>query len=118
MANAYDGQTAWTVEWADDGSIVSATPNFRESGPLLDELFPKDKAIFLMCGAGGYAGQAKTLLVHLGWNADKLYNIGGFWNYTGDRAVQLITTDASGQPLHCMWRADTAPLDFAWMHAR
>lgn len=118
VANAYDGQTAWTVEWADDGSIVSATPNFRESGPLLDELFPKDKAIFLMCGAGGYAGQAKTLLVHLGWNADKLYNIGGFWNYTGDRAVQLITTDASGQPLHCMWRADTAPLDFAWMHAR
>ena len=32
VANAYDGQTAWTVEWADDGSIVSATPNFRESG--------------------------------------------------------------------------------------
>lgn len=105
VANAYDGQTAWTVEWADDGSIVSATPNFRESGPLLDELFPKDKAIFLMCGAGGYAGQAKTLLVHLGWNADKLYNIGGFWNYTATapcsslpRTLQASLSIACGVP--------------------
>ena len=72
-----------------------------------------------MCGAGGYAGQAKTLLVHLGWNADKLYNIGGFWNYTGDRAVQLHSPRTlQASPSIACRRADTAPLDFAWMHAR
>lgn len=116
VAGAYTGLTAWKVEWSDDGSVSSAAPNYRESERLLEDLFPKDRAIFLMCGAGGYAGQMKALLAFLGWDAQKLYNVGGFWSYAGTRAVQLIER-SGGETLHCMWRADVAPIDFTWMHA-
>ncbi len=116
VAGAYTGLTAWKVEWSDDGGVSSAAPNYRESERLLEDLFPKDRAIFLMCGAGGYAGQMKALLAFLGWDAQKLYNVGGFWSYAGARAVQLIER-SGGETLHCMWRADVAPIDFTWMHA-
>ena len=43
-----------------------------------------------MCGGGGYAGMTKALLIFLGWDPEKLYNIGGNWEYTGDNALELI----------------------------
>ena len=46
---------------------------------ILEDLFPKDKKIFLMCGGGGYAGMMKNLLISLGWNQDNIYNVGGYW---------------------------------------
>lgn len=120
VANAYDGPAAWTVEWAEDGSIATATPAYRESESLLDDLFPKDKAIFLLCGAGGYAGQMRQLLVHLGWDAEKVYNIGGFWSYKGAHKIELIESsgDTDDGRLCCMWRTEVAPIDFSRMHAR
>ena len=33
---------------------------------ILEYLFPKDKFIFIMCGAGGYANFTKQMLVSLG----------------------------------------------------
>lgn len=120
VAGAYNGPTAWAVEWAEDGSIASAEPAYWESQQLLEDLFPKDKAIFIMCGAGAYAGFTKQLLVHLGWDAAKIYNVGGFWSYAGSCKVELIvpSSEADGGKLNLMWRADVAPIDFAWMHAR
>ena len=120
VAHAYEGPAAWTVEWDEDGSIVAATPAYWESESLLDDLFPKDKAIFLLCGAGGYAGQMRQLLVHLGWDADKVYNIGGFWSYKGAHRVELIesSSDTDDGKLCCMWRVEVAPIDFSRMHVR
>ena len=62
----------------------------EESIEILEAIFPKDKIIFVMCGGGGYAGMTKSLLVELGWDADKIYNIGGFWSYEGDNAVSTV----------------------------
>ncbi|MEG0374472.1 MAG: hypothetical protein RR505_03465 [Raoultibacter sp.] len=120
VAGAYSGPAAWTVTWAEDGSIVAAEPAYWESELLLEELFPKDKAIFILCGAGAYAGLTKDLLVYLGWDAEKLYNVGGFWSYRGERKVELIKRGANpdGSDQCCMWRVDCAPIDFARMHVR
>ena len=48
---------------------------------------PKDKFIFIMCGAGGYANFTKQMLVSLGWDKSKIYNVGGYWNYEGKNAI-------------------------------
>ena len=40
-----------------------------------------------MCGAGGYANFTKQMLVSLGWDKSKIYNVGGYWNYEGKNAI-------------------------------
>lgn len=63
--------------------------NYEESLEILESLFPKDKYIFLMCGGGGYAGMTKKLLVGLGWDENKIYNVGGYWYYHGNNNVEV-----------------------------
>ena len=119
VAGAYEGETLFTLTWNEDGSIASATPNYEESMLVLEDLFPKDKAIFLMCGGGGYAGMTKSLLIFLGWDPQLLYNVGGNWAYQGDHGVELIqySEDANGNDYFCTWRADSALIDFSRLHA-
>ena len=68
----------------EDGKYV---PNYKESMEILEYIFPKDKIIFIMCGAGGYANFTKQMLVSLGWDKSKIYNVGGYWNYEGKNAI-------------------------------
>ena len=118
VGGAYDGECLYTIEWNEDGTVKSATPNYEESEMVLRELFPKDKNVFLMCGGGGYAGMTKSLLVFLGWDANLLYNIGGNWGYTGDNALELIVypEDANEDEIYATWRADYATIDFTLLH--
>ena len=112
---AYRGESLYTVEWGADGHVVSATANYRESEQILRELFPRDgKAIFLMCGGGGYAGMTKELLLYLGWDADTLYNIGANWTYSGENRLELVVypEEAGDAPIYATWRADYALIDF------
>jgi hypothetical protein len=85
---------------------------------IMEELFPKDKAIFLMCGGGGYAGMTKQLLICLGWDENKIYNTGANWNYTGDHALELVVypEDKDGNKIYATWRADYAYIDFERLH--
>jgi rhodanese-related sulfurtransferase len=118
VSGAYDADKAFTITWKEDGSIDAATPNFEESQTIVDDLFPKDKAIFLMCGGGGYAGMTKALLVALGWSPDKIYNVGGNWSYQGKNAQELIvySESADGNDIYATWRADYALIDFSRLH--
>ncbi len=118
VAGAYDGDTLYTLTWNEDGSIASATANYEESMLVLEDLFPKDKAIFLMCGGGGYAGMTKSLLIFLGWDPALLYNVGGNWSYQGDHGVELIqySEDANGNDYFATWRANYAYIDFSRLH--
>ncbi len=118
VANAYAGETLYSLTWNEDGSIATAEPNFKESELILKDLFPQDQPIFIMCGGGGYAGMTKSLLIFLGWHADMLYNIGGNWAYTGDNALELIEypEDANEDEIYATWRADYATIDFALLH--
>ena len=86
VGKTYEGETLFTEK---DGKY---TANYAESLEILEYLFPKDKNIFLMCGGGGYAGMTKNLLVSLGWDKDKIYNVGGFWYYKGKNKINVKNT--------------------------
>ena len=101
VGDTYQGDTLFSYK---DGKYIA---NFEESMSILEELFPKDKVIFLMCGGGGYAGMTKNLLVSLGWNEDKIYNVGGYWYYEGKNNIEVkkevdgkITYDFDSVPYH------------------
>ena len=86
VGKTYEGKTLFTLK---DGKYIA---NYNESLCILEYLFPKDKNIFLMCGAGGYAGSTKEMLVALGWDENKIYNIGGYWYYNGNNNVEVKRT--------------------------
>lgn len=115
VEGAYDGDTLFTLTWNEDGSIASADANYQESMMLLEEIFPKDKAIFLMCGGAGYANMMRSLLCYLGWDKSLLYNVGGNWGYKGEHRLELIINPeaADGNIIYATWRADYALFDFA-----
>ena len=119
VSGAYCGECLFTVTWGTDGAVVSAEPNYEESIMILEELFPKEKAIFLMCGGGGYSGMMRSLLIFLGWDAAKLYNIGGNWSYKGAHSLELIVypENADGNKIYATWRADYAYIDFSRLHS-
>ena len=83
VGDSYTGKTLFKEI---DGKYI---PNYEESLEILEYYFPKDKNIFLMCGGGGYAGMTKNLLVSLGWDENKIYNIGGYWYYNGKNNVEV-----------------------------
>ncbi len=83
VGESYTGTTLFTQK---DGKF---TANYAESMEILEYLFPKNKKIFLMCGGGGYAGMTKQMLVALGWDADQIYNVGGYWYYDGAHNVKV-----------------------------
>lgn len=119
VAGAYTGDKLFDVVWAEDGTVKSATANYEESMMIVEELFPKDKAIFLMCGGGGYANMMKQFLLYLGWDENLLYNIGANWEYTGENAMELIVypEKADGNKIYAVWRADYAYIDFDKLNA-
>ena len=85
VSELYTGKTLFTLN--DDGKTYSA--NYEESMDILETIFPKNKNIFIMCGAGGYAGQIKDMLIALGWDKNKIYNAGGYWYYEGNNSVKV-----------------------------
>ena len=102
VGDTYTGQTLF--EYNDNYVLV---PAYEESMQILEELFPKDKVIFLMCGGGGYAGMMKNFLISMGWDPDKIYNVGGHWFYNGEHNVQVkheengqVTYDFDSVPYH------------------
>jgi len=87
VSGLYQGKTLFKLD--NEGNY---TPNYQESMDILESIFPKDKNIFIMCGAGGYAGQVKHMLVKLGWKEDLVRDIGGFWYYEGNNSIQVKET--------------------------
>ena len=84
VGESYVGKSLFTKD--ENGNFKE---NYEESLSILEYLFPKDKNIFLICGGGGYAGMTKNLLVSLGWDANKIYNVGGYWFYNGKNNVKV-----------------------------
>ena len=109
VGDTYDGDTLFTEE---DGKY---TANYEESMEVLEYLFPKDKTIFLMCGGGGYAGMTKTMLVELGWNADNIYNTGGYWYYKGKNNV-VVKNDSHKKVTYDFWKVAYHDIDFTQLH--
>ena len=64
-----------------------------------------------MCGGGGYAGNTKDLLVSLGWDETKIYNVGGYWYYKGSNNIQVkrVTNDKT---YYDFWKVNYHNIDF------
>ena len=101
VGDSYKGKTLFTEV---DGKYVA---NYQESIEILEYFFPKDKNIFLMCGGGGYAGMTKNLLVSLGWDENKIYNVGGYWFYNGKNKVEVKSGDK-----YNFWKVNYHDIDF------
>lgn len=105
VGETYTGKTLFTFK---DGKYIA---NFEESKEILEYLFPKDKNIFLMCGGGGYAGMTKDMLVTLGWDKNKIYNVGAYWSYKGKNAVTTINNHDS-KTKYDFWKLNYHDIDF------
>lgn len=105
VGESYTGPTLFTEE---NGEYRA---NYAESMAILEYYFPKDKIIFLMCGGGGYAGMTKNMLVALGWDAEKIYNVGGFWYYNGENAVE-VKRERDGEAVYDFWKVPYHEIDF------
>ena len=101
VGDTYMGNTLF---YDDNGQYIA---NYKESMSIIEKIFPKDKVIFLMCGGGGYAGMTKNFLISLGWDENKIYNIGGYWYYNGEHSIDIkkeingkIVYDFDSVPYH------------------
>ena len=109
VGETYTGKTLFTEK---DGKY---TANYEESMAILEYLFPKDKYIFLMCGGGGYAGMTKTMLTKLGWDENKIYNVGGYWYYEGKNNVKVKNTSFENIT-YDFWKIPYHDIDFTSLH--
>ena len=112
VSGAYEGERLYDIEWKKGSGleVASAEPRYTQSLQILEEVFPPEEPLILMCGGAGYAAMMRSLLVHLGWDEALVYNAGGGWDYNGSRAIQLISPF---DPTECYyWRADLLNLDF------
>ena len=107
VGDSYTGKTLFTQ--LEDGTYKA---NYKESMEYLEYYFPKDKNIFLMCGGGGYAGMTKALLVSLGWDANKIYNVGGFWYYKGNNKVE-VKRENNGKVIYDFYKVTYHNIDFS-----
>ena len=111
VGEGYKGECLFTI--TEEGEYVA---NYKESYLIIEDLFPKDKKIFLMCGGGGYAMMTKNLLIALGYDKDKIYNVGGFWEYTGKNKIKIDVTYGNGLDDYYAWhRLDYHVIDFDYL---
>lgn len=110
VGNTYTGKTLFSTD--EEGKYIA---NYKESLDILEYYFPKDKYIFLMCGGGGYAGMTKNLLVSLGWNGNKIYDVGGYWYYEGKNKVEVKRT-VDNEDIYDFWKVTYHEIDFESLH--
>jgi len=117
-ADTANGTELFTLEWDEDGAIVSATPNYQESLMIVEELFPRDRPIFIMCTSGGRANMTKKLLLFLGWDPALLYNVGGQKDYAGTQLTEIVVpAKMRGESdVYAVWRVDYATIDPELLH--
>jgi len=107
VGETYQGETLFT-----DNGDGTYTANYAESMQVLKALFPRDKTIFLMCGGGGYSGMMKKLLVALGWDTTKIYDVGGYWFYDGENNVEVKRVLENGEVVYDFYKVPYHEINF------
>ena len=107
VGETYSGPTLFRQH--SDGSLSA---NYEESMAILEGLFPKDKVIFLMCGGGGYSGMLKNMLVKLGWDTNRIYDVGGYWFYEGENNVPVKRELDDGTVVYDFWKVPVHEIEF------
>ena len=107
VGDTYAGKTLFNQH--SDGSYTS---NYKESLEILEALFPKNKIIFLMCGGGGYSGMMKNMLVKLGWDESKIYDVGGYWFYEGKNNIEVKRVREDGDIVYDFYKVPYHEINF------
>ena len=107
VGSTYDGKTLFHQH--SDGSY---SENYEESMSILEALFPRDKVIFLMCGGAGYSGMMKNMLVELGWDESKIYDVGGYWYYGGENNVDVKRVNDKGEVVYDFYKVPVHEIEF------
>ena len=68
-----------------------------------------------MCGGCDYAGMTKNMLVSLGWDETKIYNVGGYWYYKGNNNIDIKRT-YNGENVYDFWKLTYHNIDFDILH--
>ena len=106
VGNGYQGHTLFSYV---DSEYIA---NYDESLSIIEDLFPKDMNIFLMCGGGGYAFMMKKLLISLGWDENKIYNIGGYWYYEGNNKIEVKEINENNEVIYNFNKVTYHNIDF------
>lgn len=82
-----------------DGDILLGDPgsffaNYEESDEIIKSYFPKDKNILVIATAGVESCYLLNLLEQLGYESDKLYNVGSFTTGMGSDISYIGNKDA------------------------
>ena len=75
----------------DPGSFIA---NYEESEEVIKSMFPKDKNILVIATAGVESCYLLNLLVQLGYDEEKLYNVGSFTTGMGNDIAYVSRKDA------------------------
>lgn len=113
VGDPYTGKTLFSKNQYENSGAGEYIANYEESMDILEYFFPKDKYIFLMCGGGGYAGMTKNLLVSLGWDKDKIYDVGGYWYYKGKNNINIKNEELNS---YDFWKLNYHNIDFDSLH--
>ena len=111
VGETYQGKPLCTP--TEEGEDVA---NYDESMASVEYFVPKDKNIFLMCGGAGYAGMMKQMLVALGWDESRIYNVGGYWYYEGENKVEVKRELEDGEVVYDFWKVPYVEFDFDELH--
>ena len=57
----------------------------------------------------------KDLLVKLGWNANKIYNVGAYWSYKGNNNVEVKRMNGD-KVSYDFWKIPYHDIDFKTLH--
>lgn len=83
------------------GQVGGFVAQYEESERMIEELFSKDRYIFLISVGGSESAYLINLLIQLGYDGNLLYNIGGVSNNDGLESYVNIKTNkyyVSGHP--------------------
>ena len=69
-----------------------------------------------MCGGGGYAGMTKSMLIALGWDENKIYNVGGYWSYKGENNIAVKRENENKEVSYDFWKVTYHDIDFNNLH--
>ena len=63
-------------------------------------------------GGGGYSGMMKNMLVKLGWDGSKIYDVGGYWFYEGENSVKVKRLLDDGSVVYDFYKVPYHEIDF------
>ncbi len=86
-ANAHTDETLVQLY---GGSFTAPIDVYKESDVILNELFPKDKTLMIMCQSAARVTQLMNILDAKGYDMSKIYNVGGMAQFTDPKYAPFI----------------------------